>query len=66
MMFSDNSAKLGEVLRVDFNSEYNLCKIKERNRRLKMLLEDFNKPELDLNPDRVSADIIGECYIYLI
>ena len=31
-----------------------------------MLLEDFNKPELDLSPDRVSADIIGECYIYLI
>ena len=31
-----------------------------------MLLEDFNKPELDLSPDRVSEDIIGECYIYLI
>ncbi|MEG8230518.1 N-6 DNA methylase [Candidatus Rickettsia tasmanensis] len=31
-----------------------------------MLLEDFNKPELDLSPDRVSADIISECYIYLI
>ncbi|MFV0251433.1 MAG: N-6 DNA methylase [Rickettsia aeschlimannii] len=31
-----------------------------------MLLEDFNKPELDLSSDRVSVDIIGECYIYLI
>ncbi|WP_156405201.1 hypothetical protein [Rickettsia rhipicephali] len=55
----ENSAKLGEVFRVDFNSEYNLGKIKERNRRLKMLLEDFNKPELDLSPDRVSVDIIN-------
>ncbi|WP_410176386.1 hypothetical protein [Rickettsia rhipicephali] len=61
----ENSAKLGEVFRVDFNSEYNLGKIKERNCCLKMLLEDFNKPELDLSPDRVSVDIIGECYIYL-
>ncbi|WP_218460631.1 class I SAM-dependent DNA methyltransferase [Rickettsia sp. TH2014] len=31
-----------------------------------MLLEDFNRPELDLSPDRASEDIIGECYIYLI
>lgn len=31
-----------------------------------MLLEDFNKPELDLSPNRVNEDIIGECYIYLI
>ncbi|KJV90040.1 type I restriction-modification system, M subunit [Rickettsia bellii str. RML An4] len=31
-----------------------------------MLLEDFGKLELDLSPDRVNEDIIGECYIYLI
>ncbi len=31
-----------------------------------MLLEDFNKPALDLSPGRVSEDIIGKCYIYLI
>ncbi|WP_233418848.1 type I restriction-modification system subunit M N-terminal domain-containing protein [Rickettsia tamurae] len=48
-----NLAKLEGVFRnVDFNSEFNLGKTKERNRRLKMLLEDFNKPELDLSPDR--------------
>lgn len=62
-----NFAKLEGVFRnIDFNSESNLGKTKERKRRLKMLLEDFNKPELDLSPDRVSEDIIGECYIYLI
>jgi type I restriction enzyme M protein len=38
----------------------------DRNRRLKAVLEDFGKPELDLDPSRVSEDIIGECYIYLI
>lgn len=62
-----NLAKLKGVFRnVDFNSEFNLDKTKERNRRLKMLLEDFGKPELDLSPDKVNEDIIGECYIYLI
>ncbi len=61
------NAKLKGVFRnVDFNSEFNLGKTKERNRRLKMLLEDFGKPELDLSPDRVNEDIICECYIYLI
>jgi type I restriction enzyme M protein len=62
-----NRAKLEGVFRnIDFNSEASLGKAKDRNRRLKMLLEDFNKPELDLSPSRVSEDIIGECYIYLI
>ena len=31
-----------------------------------MLLEDFNKPELDLRPSAVSEDVIGNTYIYLI
>lgn len=63
----ENELKLKGVFRnVDFNSEYNLGNPKERNRRLKMLFEDFNKPELDLSPNKVSGDIIGECYIYLI
>lgn len=62
-----NRAKLEGVFRnIDFNSEANLGKVKDRNRRLKLLLEDFAKPELDLSPSRVSEDIIGECYIYLI
>ncbi|WP_298861540.1 type I restriction-modification system subunit M [uncultured Microbacterium sp.] len=62
-----NRAKLDGVFRnIDFNSEANLGKTKDRNRRLKNLLEDFHKPDLDLRPSRVSDDIIGETYIYLI
>lgn len=62
-----NRTKLEGVFRnIDFNSEANLGKVKDRNRRLKTLLEDFNKPALNLRPSRVSEDIIGECYIYLI
>lgn len=57
----------GGVFRnIDFNSESNLGKTKDRNRRLKHLLEDFNKPQLDMNPNRVSEDVIGNTYIYLI
>ncbi len=62
-----NRAKLEGVFRnIDFNSEANLGRPKDRNRRLRNLLEDFAKPELDLRPSRVNQDIIGECYIYLI
>ena len=62
-----NRSKLEGVFRnIDFNSEANLGRTKDRNRRLKNLLEDFAKPALDLRPSRVSEDIIGECYIYLI
>ncbi|WP_235838750.1 type I restriction-modification system subunit M N-terminal domain-containing protein, partial [Escherichia coli] len=47
-----NKAKLEGVFRnIDFNSEANLGKAKDRNRRLKTLLEDFAK--LDLRPSRV-------------
>ena len=61
-----NRAKLDGVFRnIDFNSE-TMGTAKERNRRLKLLLEDFAKPELDLSPSRVDADVIGDCYIYLI
>ncbi|MCH9807013.1 MAG: type I restriction-modification system subunit M [Alphaproteobacteria bacterium] len=62
-----NRTKLEGVFRnIDFNSESNLGKVKDRNRRLKNMLQDFAKPELDLRPSRVTEDIIGECYIYLI
>jgi type I restriction enzyme M protein len=62
-----NKAKLDGVFRnIDFNSEANLGKTKDRNRRLKNLLEDFNKPKMDLRPSRVDEDIIGNAYIYLI
>ncbi len=62
-----NKSKLEGVFRnIDFNSEGNLGKPKDRNRRLKMMLEDFNKPQLDMRPSRVSEDVIGNTYIYLI
>lgn len=62
-----NREKLEGVFRnIDFNSESNLGRVKDRNRRLKNLLEDFAKPAMDLSPSRVNEDIIGECYIYLI
>ena len=62
-----NKSKLEEVFRnIDFNSEANLGKTRDRNRRLKNLLEDFNKPQLDMSPSRISEDLIGNTYIYLI
>jgi type I restriction enzyme M protein len=62
-----NKAKLEGVFRnIDFNSEANLGKTKDRNRIVKNLLDDFNKPQLDMRPSRVSEDIIGNTYIYLI
>jgi type I restriction enzyme M protein len=63
-----NRGKLEGVFReIDFNSTRNLGAPKERNRRLKHLLEDFAKPELDLRPSRVGRmDIIGNTYEYLI
>ncbi|MDA8137892.1 MAG: type I restriction-modification system subunit M [Desulfobacteraceae bacterium] len=62
-----NKVKLEGVFRnIDFNSEANLGKTKDRNRRLKLMLEDFHKPQMDLRPSRVSEDVIGNTYIYLI
>jgi type I restriction enzyme M protein len=60
-----NKAKLEGVFRnIDFNSEANLGKTKDRNRRLENLLGDYAR--LDLRPSRVSEDVIGDTYIYLI
>jgi type I restriction enzyme M protein len=63
-----NKAKLEGVFRnIDFNSEANLGQTKERNKRLKDLLEDFAGYEMDLRPSRVGReDIIGNTYQYLI
>jgi type I restriction enzyme M protein len=62
-----NKSKLEGVFRnIDFNSESNLGKTKDRNRRLKIMLEDFCKENLDLRPSRVPEDVIGNTYIYLI
>ncbi len=64
---AENRGKLENVFRnIDFNSEVNLGRTRDRNRRLKLLLEDFNKPELDMSPSRVAEDVIGNTYIYMI
>src|ERR1044072_9041595 len=63
-----NKAKLEGVFRnIDFNSEANLGETKERNKRLKHLIEDFADPQLDLRPSRIgNQDVIGNTYEYLI
>ena len=63
-----NKSKLENVFRnIDFNSEPALGQTKERNRRLKHLLDDFNDPKLDLRPSRIGhRDVIGDVYEYLI
>jgi type I restriction enzyme M protein len=63
-----NKTKLEGVFRnIDFNSEANLGQTKERNKRLKHLLEDFSDPRLDLRPSVLGkTDIIGNTYQYLI
>jgi type I restriction enzyme M protein len=61
-----NKAKLHNVFRsIDFNSEAYLGQARQRNNRLKNLLEDF--AALDLKPDN-NGDIkvIGDVYEYLI
>lgn len=60
-----NEGKLGGLFRaIDFNSESNLGQTKDRNRRLRTLLEDFAKPGLDLSD--TSEDVLGDAYIFLI
>lgn len=63
-----NKVKLEGVFRnIDFNSETNLGETKDRNRRLKTLIEDFADPELDFQPSHIgNLDIIGNTYEYLI
>jgi type I restriction enzyme M protein len=63
-----NRAKLNGVFRnIDFNSEAALGRTKERNGRLKNLLDDFSDRRLDLRPSRTNGrDVIGDAYEYLI
>lgn len=63
-----NKAKLEGVFRnIDFNSETALGQTRERNRRLKHLIEDFSDPKLDLRPSNIGdIDVIGNTYEYLI
>ncbi len=67
---NENKAKLEKVFRnVDFNSDVDLGEAKERNRRLKSLLEDFNDPRLDFMPSHLEddgRDLLGDAYEYLI
>jgi len=63
-----NKSKLENVFRnIDFNSEANLGQTKERNQRLKHLIEDFADQRLNLRPSIIgSRDVIGDAYEYLI
>ncbi|GGJ27261.1 type I restriction-modification system subunit M [Deinococcus roseus] len=64
----EKNKKLEGVFRnIDFNSESKLGQTRERNVRLKNLLQDFADPRLDLRPSRIgNMDVIGNAYEYLI
>ncbi|MGD8847596.1 MAG: type I restriction-modification system subunit M [Desulfobacteraceae bacterium] len=61
-----NKSKLHNVFRnIDFNSEANLGRVRQRSERLKNLLE--NLVDLDLRPESVGhMDLIGDVNEYLI
>jgi type I restriction enzyme M protein len=63
----ENKSKMEGVFKdIDFNSD-RLGNTKDRNRRLKNLVDDFNKPQLNFRPSVIgSEDIIGNAYMYLI
>ena len=62
-----NIAKLRDVFQdISFNSN-KLGDDKQKNEILRHVLEDFNKPELDLRPSRIGTlDVIGNAYEFLI
>lgn len=63
-LFSQDGA--GIFQNINFNSS-NLGEPKDKNTRLRNLLLDFDKKELDLRPSLIGgADIIGGAYEYLI
>jgi type I restriction enzyme M protein len=68
MLEDANKGKLEGVFRnVDFNSETALGDTKDRNAKLKHLLEDFADDRLDLRPSRLaSRDVLGDAYEYLV
>lgn len=56
----------GVFRNIDFNSS-NLGDVKDKNSRLKHLLNDFNDSRLDLRPSQLKGnDIIGDAYEFLI
>ncbi|MDB1934980.1 MAG: type I restriction-modification system subunit M [Clostridium sp.] len=64
----DNKEKLEGIFRnIDFNSEAELGRTKERNAALKHLIEDFAGDSLDLRPSMLDgSDVIGDAYEFLI
>jgi len=63
-LYSEDGA--GIFQNIDFNSSM-LGEPKDKNVRLKNLLLDFNKEELDLRPSHLDGtDIIGGAYMFLI
>lgn len=64
----DNKEKLEGIFRnIDFNSEAELGRTKERNAALKHLIEDFADDSLDLRPSMLcGSDVIGDAYEFLI
>jgi type I restriction enzyme M protein len=62
-----NTGKLRDVFQdISFNSN-RLGEEAQKNDLLRHLLEDFNKPELNMRPGRVgNLDVIGNAYEYLI
>ena len=62
-----NIAKLRDVFQdISFNSS-KLGDDKQKNEILRHVLEDFNRPELNLRPSRIGTlDVIGNAYEYLI
>lgn len=63
-----NIEKLDGVFRnISFNSE-KLGQTRDRNRRLKNLINDFARPELDFRPSlwEGKQDILGDAYMYLL
>lgn len=63
-LYSEDGA--GIFQNIDFNSS-KLGETKDKNTRLKNLLLDFNKEELDLRPSHLDGvDIIGGAYMFLI
>ena len=64
----ENQEKLDGVFRnISYNSE-KLGQTKDRHRRLKNLLDDFAKDELDFRPSRFEnvVDVLGNAYMYLL
>jgi type I restriction enzyme M protein len=67
-----NKHKLGGVFReIDFCSQAHLGRSGERNRRLRQLLEDMNRPVFDMKPSNLPASaianicrFINECFAY--